>query len=273
MAGKILVTLDGSGPAENASRLAVQIAAIRGLSVMGLNIVDEALVMNEFENYEAELGQDNGMPNSRQELIDWFETKGAAILTQLEELCLGAGVPVETQIIFGGVPDVMMERAKQADLLSVGRRGNIQAGDSNALGKNFLKIAHRVQIPILVGGDLLRPVKKIFLVADDSSRNQHATNWAERLKRDFSAELIIAMPATLDLERLLSQTDAPLQPNEYQPLVLDSDLPEDFVAAIKESQADLVIAGGFRYPEILEWLVNGQTDQILQNIQVPALLA
>lgn len=273
MAGKILVTLDGSGPARNAAKLAVQIAAKRGLSVMGLNIVDEALVMNATENYQAELGQDNGMPASRQELIEWFETKGAEIFTQLEEICQLANVPVETEIIFGGVPDLIMERAEQAEMLSIGRRGNIQAGDSNGLGNNFLKIGHRVQIPILVGGDTFRPVHRIVLVADESSRNQHAINWAGRLKRDLSAELIIVMPPNLNLDQLLAQSDIPLQPGEYQPLVLDSDLPEDFISAIKKNEADLVVTGGFRYPEILEWLVDGQIDQILQNDQIPALLA
>lgn len=273
MSGKLLVALDGSQPAEHAARIAVQIAAKKGHQVSGLYIVDEALVMNAFETYQMELGQDRGMPASRQQLIEWFEGKGSELLAELESLCYVANVPVQTQIIFGGVPDILREQAEQADLLAIGRRGNVHAGEVGRLGNHFLQVGHRVPIPILVGGEIARPVQKLFLVADESARKKHAFDWAASLRQVFSAELTIAMPPNFDLEKALSEVDPPVQAEDFHKLVLDSDMPEAFVASLVESQADLVITGGFRYPEILEWLVDGQTDLILQSSQIPALLA
>ena len=273
MAGKILITLDGSQPAEYAAQIAVQIASKKGDQVMGLFIVDEALVMNAFETYQAELGDDRGMPASRQELIDWFEDKGSNILAELERMCYEANVPLETQIIFGGVPDIMLEQAEQADLVSIGRRGNDRAGKLDRLGNHFLQVGHRIPIPILVGGEIARPIRRLFLVADGSARKKHAFNWAAWLRQAFSAELTIAMPPNFHIEEALAESEPSLRPGDYREVVLDSDMPESFITCLLESQADLVITGGFRYPEILEWLVDGQTDLILLSSQIPALLA
>jgi nucleotide-binding universal stress UspA family protein len=273
MAGKILVTLDGSQPAENAARVAVQIASKKGDQVLGLYIVDEALVMNAFEAYMLELGQDRGMPASRQELIEWFETKGSELLAGLESLCYAANVSIQTQIIFGGVPDIMQEQAEEADLLAIGRRGNVHDGKVGHLGNHFLQVGHRVPTPILVGGEIVRPIQKVFLIADESGRKKHAFNWGAWFRQAFSAELIIATPPNFNIEKALAEIEPPLRPDDYRELILDSDMPEAFISSLLDSQADLVITGGFRYPEILEWLVDGQTDQLLQNSQIPALLA
>jgi nucleotide-binding universal stress UspA family protein len=270
-----LVVLDGSTTAQNAARLAVQIAKVEHQKILGLYVVDETLVLDTFASYQKELGR-NDRPDSRAELTEWFEAIGDIALDQLKQLGDREDVPVETQLLFGGVPELILESVANAQMLTLGRRGRGHATDPGHLGSYFRQIAHHTQVPILVGGDIYRPIKHLFTLNDGSPGFDRALEWTVRLQRHLSTNVNVAV---MDLE----------DPNQIPPDIQEQmlqhglvnfhhrPLREESISAVLEevlaSGTDLILCGGYRHPEILEWLVGGRTDQLLRQSQLPVLIA
>lgn len=156
--GYILVADDYSTEARAAADAAVQIARKQNLALRGLYVVDEVLALDTYANYHVELPvsstaskSDRRGPTSRAELMHWFESQGEVVLHWLETACAEAGVPATTKMLAGGVSELVLRDAAQAQLLAIGRRGHGHAGNSKSLGHNFRKIAHHVHLPMIVG--------------------------------------------------------------------------------------------------------------------------
>ena len=270
-----LVVLDGSVTALNAAHLAIQIARVERQKILGLYIVDETLVLDPYASYQKELGRDEG-PSSRAELIEWFEAIGTIALDQLKQLCDQGNVPVETQILFGGVQELILDHAAKAQMLTLGRRGKGHDSDPGHLGRNFRHIAHHAHIPLLVGGDIFRPIKHLLLLHDTSPRFDLALDWTARLHKNFSTDVNVAAidqaetnTISQDIQERLFQRGLV----DYHHIPLKEENGSGVLDVIVESKADLILVGGYRHPEILEWLVGGRTDQILRQIQLPVLIA
>jgi nucleotide-binding universal stress UspA family protein len=270
-----LVALDGSVTAQKASNLAIQIARIEHQKISGLYIVDEALVLNTYTNYKEELGRYD-LPSSRAELIKWFEAVGNEALDQLEQLCVRASIPVTTQLLFGGVPELVLENASQAQMLTLGRRGRRHEKNSEHLGSYFRQIAYHSPIPILAGGDIDRPIKHLFLLHDGSPGFDLVLDWTVRLQHHLSAKVYVAVMDQGDQDQIPPDIVDQMVQHElidfyHQPLREESI--HGVIEAILASETDLILVGGYHHPEILEWLVGSKNDQILRQSQLPVLIA
>ena len=139
----ILVADDDSSEAHAAAKAAFQIAKVQDLAVRGLYVVDESLALDTYASYQAELpllsdSNDCGRePKSRAELMRWFENQGALALDWLQTAGKEAGVPVATELLAGGVSELVLRDAAKARLLAIGRRGHGHKDASESLGHNF----------------------------------------------------------------------------------------------------------------------------------------
>jgi nucleotide-binding universal stress UspA family protein len=186
----ILVAYDGSPAAQVAADLAIQLAQRQGFLIRGLHVVDERLVMETYADRRAELeGEEE--PASRAELVEWFEYRGVRILSRLKARCRSAGVPVITELVFGGIPEQVASEAAQACLLVLGRRAHAHTGQPEYLGSNFRAIAHQVSVPLLVGGNVQQPVERILFSYDGSECAQRAAHWCALLQQSFSAQVSV----------------------------------------------------------------------------------
>lgn len=272
----ILVAQDGSPAAQAAAGVAIQLARSQNLLIQGLYVVDEALALGTYTNYHAELGSADE-PTSRAELIAWLKERGNAALQWLEARCQASDVFVTTDLLVGGVPELVLREAAQVQLLAMGRRGHGHAGDPDHLGRNFRAIAHHARQPILVGGDEQRLVQRLLLAYNGSERAQHALTWASLLQRTLSAEVLVLA--------VQESTDASRQwPAEMQSHLAQSDLANyrflsrrgqpatEIVAVAAENQVDLIVMGRYRHTALLEWLVDSTVDRVLRSTQLPALI-
>ena len=270
-----LVVLDGSFTAQNAARLAVQIASVEQQTIKGLYIVDESLVLDPYATYREELGR-NDLPYSREQRTEWFEEVGSIILNQLEQLCVENGIPVETQILFGGVPELILDNTVRAQMLSLGRRGKRHASAPEQLGSNFRHIAHHAPIPLLVGGEIYGPVNHLFLLYDGSPHFDLALDWAVRLQHSLSADVTVSAMDQADPKGFSTEIGEQISQHgliDYHQRSLHDESIPGILEVIKECETDLILIGGYHHPEILEWLVGGSLDQILRQSQLPVLIA
>ena len=189
---KIVVATDGSLTARNAATVAIQIAQAEALLIEGLYIVDEPLILDPYTDYVEKIGVDPGI-TSRASLIKWFEKRGNSALDQLQQQCASQNVPVVTKVLLGGIPDVILEKVDQVSFLALGRRGDRHDAVTDHLGENFRQIAHHAQVPLIVGGDKVTPIKRIFLIYDGGQRAEIALRLSLQLTQALSATLIVGV--------------------------------------------------------------------------------
>jgi nucleotide-binding universal stress UspA family protein len=273
----ILVAQDGSPPAQAAASVAIQIAQSRNLALRGLYVVDEALVLNMYADYQTELG-DIEEPTSRDDLVARFRERGETALQLLAARCQVAGVPVTTEIEFGGVLELLLQEAAQVELLALGRRGHRHAVDPHRLGGHFRAIAHRIQRPLLVGGDEQRPVQRLLLAYHGSQTAQRALGWASLLQQALSASVVVVAVQdsgdapdqwAMDMETRVTQSSL----GHYEFLTRVGQPATEIVAVAAENQVDLIVMGRYHHVALLEWLAGSTVDQVLRNTGLPVLVA
>jgi nucleotide-binding universal stress UspA family protein len=270
---EIVIAQDGSPAALAAAGIAIQIAQSQDLSVHGLYVVDEILALDAYADYRHEL-ESKVEPASRAELLTWFEKQGDAALQMLEARCQAAGVPVTAELLAGGVREMVLRESEQARLLAIGRRGHGHEGDPHHLGQSFRTIAHHTHVPLLIGGDEERTVRRLLLAYDSSERAQSALTWASSLQRTLPAEVIVVAVAENGLQSTSEWLEeAGAQLSGCQCLQRLGQPASEIVAAAEETEADLIVMGHYRHAALLEWLMGSTVDRVLRGTELPVLMA
>jgi nucleotide-binding universal stress UspA family protein len=272
-ANEIVVAQDGSPAALAATGIAIQIAKGQDLSVHGLYVVDETLALDTYADYRRELHGD-GDPTSRAELLTWFEVQGDAALRVLEDRSRAAGVPVTVEILAGGVPEMVLRESEGARLLAIGRRGHSHEDDPDHLGGSFRAIAHHAHVPLLIGGDEGRTVRRLLLAYDGTKHAQPGLAWASLLQRTLAAEVVVVAVQEDELQSTgewLAEAQAQLA--GCQCLQRAGEPAGEILAAAEETQADLIVMGRYRHTALLEWLKGSVVDRVLRGTQLPVLMA
>jgi nucleotide-binding universal stress UspA family protein len=272
----ILVAQDGSPVAQVTASAAIQIAQSLNSMVHGLYVVDETLILDSYADYHAELGSADE-PSSRTELITRFEKQGDAALHRLEARCQAADVPVTTNLLAGGVPELVLEEATQARLLAIGRRGQGHADNPSHLGRNFRAIAHHVHCPILVGGDEQRPIQHLLLAYNDSENAQRALVWASILQRTLPAKVtVLAVQESADTShQWVTDMDTRVAQSGLAPydfITRTGQPATEIAAAAEEDLVDLIVMGRYRHTAAVEWLLGSTVDRVLRDTSLCVLI-
>ena len=271
----ILVATDDSLPAQRAANLAIQIAPGQGLSIRGLYVVDEGLVTDSYDNYQTELGGTEE-PSSRADLVQQFRKQGDIALQRLEAHCRIGNIPVTTDLVFGGVPELVLQEAAQAKLLALGRRGQGHVTDTSHLGRIFRAVAHHAQLPILVGGDEQRSLNRLLLAYNGSEHAINALAWTKLLQhKPVSQVIALAVQENSSTsQHWLSEIEQQLNTAglvDYRLVSREGQPAAEIIAAASEHQADLVVMGRYRHTALIEWVVGSTLDRVLRGTRLPVL--
>lgn len=271
--GEILVAQDGSTSALAAAHTGIQIARSQNMFIYGLYVVDEVLALDTYGDYRRELGSD-GEPVSRAELLTRFEEQGDIALQKLEARCQVAGVPVTAELVAGGVPEMVLRASKQARLLAIGRRGLGHEGNPHHLGQSFRAIAHHAHVPLIVGGDDERTVRRLLLAYDGSKRAQSALYWASSLQRALPADVVALAVQENELQATSEWLEeARVQLPGCRCLHRIGQPAAEIAAVAEETEADLIVLGRYRHTALLEWFMGSTVDRVLHETELPVLVA
>ena len=272
---EVLVAIDGSAPARTAAQVGIRLATSEGLAVRGLYVVDEAMALDIYSEPERELDEGRE-PLSRTALIREFEAQGEAALDWLAAQCQGAGLPVSTEILVGGVPEMLLREAADARLLTIGRRGHGHAGRAGHLGSTFHAVVHRAELPTLIGSDEERALRRVLVAYDGGPRAREGLDWAARLQRSLALELAIVAVQEKGQEaatRWLEDAQARLGADREVRLLAAAGRPDDaIVVTAHEQQSDLIIMGRYRHGALVESLVGSTVDRVLRESEVAVLM-
>ncbi len=272
----ILVALDGSRSSQVAASLAIQIAKQENLLVRGLYVVDELLVvdMDTDRSLKKELGYKPGEVLLSDERTQLLKGQGEIALRWLEDLGQENDVPVQGDLIFGGMPDVIINQAKTVRLLALGRQGHTD--DTAHLGSHFRAIAHHTSVPLLIGGPTESPVHRILLAYDGSLPTKHALTWASLLQHIWQSHLLVVSVADETASpRWLAEMKEQIDESEllnYRFIGRHGNATAQILSAAAEEKADMIVMGNHRHSMLHEWLTGSTLDQVLRNTPLPVFI-
>jgi len=274
---KILLALDGSLISQNTARTSIEVATLFGIEVIGLYVIDEELVANDYTDYQKELGVEE-LSISRADKAVLFETRGREILQWLKSYSLESGARLKTEMGVGGVEKMILDQAEKAMILAISRRGNGHPNSIDYLGSNFRHIAHRLKIPVLVGGDRIKPIKKILIAYNGRERAQKALDWAGKFQDQGSIVMLVLVVQEEDgpsvrvwKNEIKSQYNQNRAKN-LRVIIQRGNAAERIAETAVKSGSDLVIMGGYRHKTVLEWLEGSTLDSVLKKMPLPVFV-
>ena len=262
----MLIALDGSRPSQVAAALAVQIARQACWSVRGLFVVDERLVVEPDANLEKELGYHPGNVLTSDERADLLRKKGDAALRWLEEQGQTEHVAVDANLMFGGLPDLIINQAQQARLLALGRHGYAHPHN---LGHHFRAITHAMPTSLLIGGEEMRPIQRLLLACDERLSDEMLA-WASRFQRLWEAQLWVLIVA--ENETASQNMEAQIAASGLSNVELIRRSEDTAVAILTISRAqniDLILMGNQRNNALHDWLSGSSLNEVLRNSPLP----
>ena len=274
---RILVAFDGSATARHAAEGAITVARDLNLEVNGLYVVDETLIFKTYEEYQDELGSDIEAASNAQ-LTEMFKARGEVELEWLASRCLAEGVRMTSEILFGGVPESILDRSKTVRFVVLGRRGHGHAQNPDHLGKFFHTIAYHAKCPLWVGGDIDRPLKRILVAYNGGEFANKALQFAEFLQSGIKCETLVMSVEELDDpgHKWAKKVEAKLEEctiKGYRFLRKEGHPGTKIVQVAEDEQVDLILLGGHHYSAIVEWIVGSNLDYVLRNTSLPILIA
>ena len=152
----ILIALDGSDEAKSASSLGLRLAQHVRARVTGLSVVDVRVVEGPAVETLAPLwGEVTGRPFQPEVMRLYRERADAA----LENFCAAAEAAgldrIERCAEIGVAEDAILDRATEANLLVMGRRGEHAGFGRQAFGATLWRVLHRAPCPVLVGDEVV----------------------------------------------------------------------------------------------------------------------
>jgi len=245
-------------------------------SLHGLYVLDVTQVFEPYGNTNkelSELGQD--IPIEQKTTL--FEEQGALALLEIEDLCQEIGVPLTTEILFGGVPDLILRQSQEYNMLAIGRRGNSHNNDTQHLGSNFKQIAHHIHIPLLIGGknSIRRKFHHVLLAYNGSEFSRKALTWTENLQGSFTEVIALAVEKENEMDHtwLADRHDdiAESALKQYEFIREAGDVGQSIVKAASSTKVDLILMGAYQHPRILGWARHSAIDTVLRGIDLPVL--
>jgi nucleotide-binding universal stress UspA family protein len=275
---KILLAIDGSIISQNTTSPAIQIAKMLNLEIFGFYVIDEELIMDDYADYGKELGIDE--PSIlRSERAASFEKRGQEALQWMKSECQKSGVPVTTEIGLGEVGEMILGQTQEASFLAIGRRGNGHPDSSDYLGTNFRHIAHRTKLPLLVGGDSSKPLKKLLLAYNGGERAQKALAWAKQLQNHGFFKMLVLLvqeddgPSTKIWREKIDSEFSQSRTRDFQVIAQSGNPADEIAKTAMKSESDLIVMGGYRHKSLLEWLEGSTLDSVLRKAPLPVLVA
>jgi nucleotide-binding universal stress UspA family protein len=191
----------------------------------------------------------------------------------LEIHCQAAGVPVTTELLAGGVSEMVLRASAKARMLAIGRRGHTHAHDPHHLGRSFRSIAHRAHLPLVIGGDEERTVQRLLLAYDGREHTQPAVSWASLLQRTLSAEVIVVAVQENELDNTQEWLEeARGQLSGCRCLHRLGQPASQIIAVAEEHEVDLIVMGRYRHTTLLEGIVGSTVDRTLRGVSLPLLM-
>jgi nucleotide-binding universal stress UspA family protein len=277
MFARILVGLDGSAGADAALAAAIALAR-RFDSRIFLAAVSDSRVLEAPYLGGTMVMWAEGAPASPgvAELGRIMEARAATLLGDAATRVAAAGVRCESLRATGLVHEELVRLAAQADLIVVGRRGEMHARPGT-LGTVTAHLIHRGPVPVLVAGELpsafTRPVVAFDGGDTSLSALALATRWATAA--GIAIDVVVVSDDAAAGGALLARAQESLAHGgvPHTTHLLQGDVVRAIAAHMERGGADLLLAGAHGGRKGTGWSIGSHAQRLVRATRVPAIIA
>ncbi|MGH7814165.1 MAG: universal stress protein [Candidatus Binataceae bacterium] len=277
MIKKILIGIDTSEHSRNAQAYAFHLARQFGASLVGLHIVDIVSIEGSFfHDISGSLGLEPYLDFSSK-MREVLTGRGREVLAEFAEAAKREGIPAETVLDMGIVPNQICERAKGADLVIIGHRGVNERFSTGLLGSTAETVARKCPRPVFISPKQFREINRPVLAYDGSERSARAMRAAAEFSSAIGKPLtVITVARDPKLgERTLAEARAYFEP--YTPKaefkLIAGHANEEIMKYLKENDSDLLFIGAYGHSRIIEMVLGSTTEYVLRNAPCPVFLS
>jgi nucleotide-binding universal stress UspA family protein len=277
---QILVPIDGSDDGWVALDQAIELAREEESTIQALFVADSRIIEAP---YWTAAPPDEPLPGGDEDkarlaiaIGETIADFGDKALTLARNKCEEAGVPCDARYEIGPVTNTILEAAKHADLLVLGRHGQGAVWAGPHLGSVFEAVVRHAPCPVLATQAEMRPLLKILVAYDDSDRARDALRIGARLAQSQNRDLVVLVvndghprmkKAFDEVRAWLDRHDIPAK------TLFEEGPPADTILQVaREEDASLIVIGAYGHSHFLEIFFGSAVDEVVHQAIVPVMI-
>lgn len=269
----LLIGIDGSPDGEMALQYGIYLAQHFQATLHAVHVVDivqvESPLLHDLSGAIGATPQLNLTGQMRQNL----ELRGQQLLAQAQQVCEAAQVPFVEHLVTGVVSTELVQAARMADLIVLGR-GGLHTRLSKALfGSAVESVVRHSGTPTLVTAEHHSDMARPLLATDGSPAAMAALHLAVAMVRQLGLTLQVVHCAPTHESGQPCLNDA-LARLAIEGISCEADVclgnaHEDLVRYIRDHGYDLIFMGAFGHRRFTEWMLGSTTQYLLRTCPVP----
>ncbi len=270
----ILVPQDGSAFGRSALDYSMWLSKRFGAVLAGVHVVDVVSLEGPFlHDISGSLGFEPFL-NFSTRMREAMEARGKTILSVFEEACKENNAECESQITFGIVANEIIEKARVADLVVIGRRGVNAQFEYGLLGSTTESVLRRSPKPVLIVPDQFTEPRNPLLAYDGSQSASRAMHSAAEWAKTLDLQLTVLTVSPTEDDPVLSEAAAYLKPYDIKASFVHrkGDAPIVIENYYKENGHDLLFMGSSHHSRLVEMVLGSTTEHVMRTVKGPFFL-
>jgi nucleotide-binding universal stress UspA family protein len=274
----INVCLDGSEHSNTATEYALYLAEKTESRITALHVLDSRWLEGPlFADLSGSIG---AMPYTAEWSVfsELMEKKGAAILDAFSANAEGRGAPSGVELLHGHPVKVLLDQAKNCDLMLFGQHGESAEKNEWLPGSTADRLIRGAPCPVLVTPLNFSPITSILTAHDGTDAAHAALKKAAQLSNALSARLIVLTvidKTTRDQAKAIMETAQEIvqAQNAKATFLIKEGDPETVIPAQVEAHGcDLLVMGIEKHSWLAEHLLGTLSLHLVHHSRQPVLL-
>jgi len=272
----ILVPVGGSLYSQNALELAVRLAKKFDAAVQGLFIKDIRFIEGPWFKPFRGLVESKSSFELKNGVESSLEKRSESIRSYFDDVCRQAGIEHKFEAFRGFPSEVILNKAKEMDLVVMGKRGENAKWLRSRLGSECSRVLHEINRPLFVV-DLTLPeeMKRILLCFAGGYFAQKALELTRQLCEKNGFELSVLTIATEATRAIKVQAIAKAYFRKHlikaQYLLSTGDVEKEVNKVKDVWSIDMLVTGGSLHKKYEEFVSFSLADKILSKSNIPVL--
>ena len=279
MIKNILIPTDGSANSNTALEYGIYIARKMKASLTGLHVIDVNLIQGPMLT---DISGAVGMPPYEgffDAIEKSLEEKADFILKEFQERCQKAGVKSEVKREIGKVSSIIIEEARNADLILMAKKGeHFHLKEGGLIGSVAEAVVRHSGKPVLVTPETFREIESMALAYDGSGPAIKALNLSLQLSQQNVWPLTVLI-VTADAKKAADLIDQIEEANQKESHLADCETitvtgkeADEIIKFIKEGSVELMVMGAYGHNRLRELLLGSTTSYVIHKSPIPVLL-
>ncbi len=277
----LLVAVDGSEYGFAALQQAMDIAQETGGTIYALYVIDARVTKLPYivaaipTSLTPEVG--SAWAQWATQLTQGLHDLGETVLEQAKQQCAARHIPCETELTEGNVGQTILDRARSADVIVMGRRGAGARVGGPLLGSAFEAVVRHATVPVLGVPREVRPIHRILVAYDGSDRSRDALDAAAELALVGNRTIILL---TVDTDKVACKTvleeGTQLLAERgvtFRAILRSGHEAEVILQVAEEEHCDLIAMGAYGRRRFLEIFFGSTVEDVMRKTTLPILIA